>query len=108
MTEIERITPAEAAARLSSDTPPRLIDVRTHGEYATAAVAGSVLIPMNEIVERVDELDPDEPLIILCHHGVRSFRVAAWLVSTGFTQVANLTGGIEGWSLEVDPSVPRY
>ena len=63
---------------------------------------------MSEIVERVDEFDPDEPLIILCHHGVRSFRVPAWLVSTGFSRVANLSGGIEGWSLEVDARVPRY
>jgi len=108
MAEIERLSAREAAARLSGSTPPRLIDVRTYGEYAIAAIEGSILIPMNEIVERVDELAPDEPLIIVCHHGVRSFRVAAWLVSTGFTHVANLSGGIEAWSLEVDNSVPRY
>ena len=108
MASIEQLAPREAATRLGRDDSPRLIDVRTPGEYAHVHLSGSVHMPMSEIAERVDELDPDEPLIILCHHGVRSFRVAAWLISNGFTDVANLARGIDGWSLEVDSTVPRY
>jgi len=108
MASIEQLAPREAATRLGADDPPRLIDVRTYGEYDIAHIRGSVHIPMSDIVERVHELDPQEPLIILCHHGIRSYRVAGWLVSKGFTDVANLARGIEGWSLQVDPTVPRY
>lgn len=65
-------------------------------------------MPMPEVPARVAELDPAEPIAVLCHTGVRSARVAGWLLANGFATVANVEGGIEAWSRAVDGSVPRY
>jgi rhodanese-related sulfurtransferase len=87
-----------------------LLDVREPGEIATAAIEGSVRIPMQQIPARLAELEPakQERIVVHCHHGSRSARVQAWLQQQGFTQVQNMTGGIDAWSQEIDPSVPRY
>lgn len=91
---------------------PLVLDVREPWERQTASVAAQgfelVAIPMGEIPARLQELDPERPVACLCHHGARSLRVAAWLAQQGFAEVANLSGGIEAWSLERDPGVPRY
>ncbi|MCA9079107.1 MAG: rhodanese, partial [Planctomycetaceae bacterium] len=73
-------------------------------------IAGSTLIPMGELQERVGELQPyrDKQIVVHCHHGGRSLRVTHWLRSQGFDQTQNLTGGIDAWSQTVDPAVPRY
>lgn len=102
------IHPPQAAELLAGEDPPVLLDVRTPGELARASVDGAVAIPMNEIARRVGELDPERPVIVMCHHGVRSMQVALWLDHRGFESVANLLGGIDGWSRTVDPSIPRY
>jgi rhodanese-related sulfurtransferase len=102
------ISAADAAALLKENTV-RLIDVREPWEFATAHVEGSTLMPMNEIPARAaQELRPEERLAVLCHHGVRSMNVTAWLRRQGFDQAQSVHGGIEAWSLEVDPSLPRY
>ena len=102
------ISPAEAAA-LVKECKAKIIDVREPWEFATAQVAGSVLIPMGEVPARAhQELDPDERLVIMCHHGVRSMNVTVWLRNQGFEQVQSLRGGIDAWSAEVDPAVGRY
>jgi len=87
-----------------------LLDVREPGEIATAAIEGTVRIPMQQIPTRLSELEPhkNQRIVVHCHHGGRSARVQAWLQQQGYTQVQNMTGGIDAWSLEVDPSVPRY
>lgn len=87
-----------------------LIDCRTVEEHRTARIAGSLLIPLQEIETRLAELEAQEgkTIIIHCHHGVRSLRAAAFLRSRGIEGVFSLAGGIDAWSLEVDPSVPRY
>ena len=85
-----------------------LLDVREHVEYHTARVDGSLLIPMREIPSRVQELDPDAHIVTLCHTGVRSLNVAAWLRNQGFERVQSLRGGIDAWSRIIDPTVPRY
>jgi len=105
---IPQLAPGEVATRLASDAPPVLLDVRTPGEYATARIDGAVLIPLDELSMRTDELDPDAPLVVMCHHGVRSLHAAMYLARCGFDDVANLRGGIERWSREVDPAVPLY
>lgn len=105
---VPQLSPREVAARLAADDPPLLLDVRTAQEHAIAAIEGALLLPMNELTARVAELDPDRQTIVMCHHGVRSLHVAHYLVDRGFEQVANLAGGIERWSREVDPSIPRY
>ncbi len=105
---IRRQTPSEVAARLDSDTPPLLIDVRTVGEHRIAAIEGAQLIPLDTLAARAFELDPDRPLVLVCHHGMRSMQAAMFLAQRGFEDLTNLTGGIDRWSVEVDPSVPRY
>ena len=100
---------ANEAKDLLRDSKARLIDVREPWEFSTAHIAGSVLMPMGEVPARANqELDPDERLIILCHHGQRSLNVAAWLRKQGFEQAQSLRGGIEAWAAEVDPTVGRY
>jgi rhodanese-related sulfurtransferase len=102
------ISPAEAAALLR-ENKARIIDVREPWEFETACIAGSVLMPMGDVAARANqELDPDERLVVLCHHGQRSMSVAAWLRNQGFEQAQSLRGGIDAWSAEVDPSVGRY
>ena len=87
-----------------------LLDCRTPDEYATAKIAGAVLIPMQDLPERVGELaaHKDAPLIVHCHHGMRSLRVAKWLRDQGFSLAQSTRGGIDAWTDEVDPSVPKY
>ncbi|MGA8710331.1 MAG: rhodanese-like domain-containing protein [Thermoplasmata archaeon] len=106
VTEME---PTEAARRLKA-TPDRvlLLDVREPFEREVAVIQPSLHIPMNEIPERVEEIPKDRELIVYCHGGSRSMMVAGYLQSRGFKSVANLSGGIDAWSVEVDPSVPRY
>jgi|SRR5579859_1557760 len=100
---------APEAADLLKDHKARLIDVREPWEFSAAHIAGSLLMPMGDVPARAhQELDPDERLVILCHHGQRSLNVAAWLRNQGFEQAQSLRGGIEAWAAQVDPSVGRY
>jgi rhodanese-related sulfurtransferase len=87
-----------------------LLDCREPAEVATARIAGSIHMSMREIPARLAELEPHKsgPIIAHCHHGGRSLRVTQFLRQQGFPQVQNLAGGIDAWSLEIDPSVPRY
>lgn len=91
---------------------PLLLDVREPWEIQTARVLPDgfdvVLIPMNQIPARLSELPQDRPIACMCHHGARSQRVAMFLAHQGYPDVANIAGGIEAWSRERDPSVPRY
>jgi rhodanese-related sulfurtransferase len=88
---------------------PILLDVREPWEYQTASIPNSVLIPMGEIPSRVhNEFDPDQPLVVVCHHGARSLNVTMWLRQQGFEHVQSLAGGIETWSAVIDPTIPRY
>jgi rhodanese-related sulfurtransferase len=102
------ISPAQAAL-LVREGKTRFIDVREPWEYATARIEPSTLIPMGEISARANlEIDPDEHVTIVCHHGQRSMSVTAWLRNQGFENAQSLRGGIDAWSSEVDPSIPRY
>jgi rhodanese-related sulfurtransferase len=102
------ISPAEAAALLS-ESKARLIDVREPWEFATAHIEGSTAMPMGDVPARAhQELDPEERLVVLCHHGMRSMNVTIWLRNQGFEQAQSLRGGIDAWSAEVDPAVARY
>lgn len=86
-----------------------LLDVREPWEYETARIEGSILMPMGDVPSRAHpELDPDAHLIAICHHGVRSMSVAAWLRNEGFERAQSLRGGIDAWSAQVDDSIPRY
>jgi rhodanese-related sulfurtransferase len=103
---------AALLASLDAGTRPVLLDVREPWEVQTASFTlpgvDSLAIPMNELPGRLGELDPEQPVLSLCHHGMRSLQVAAFLERQGFDQVFNVAGGIDAWSREVDASVPLY
>jgi rhodanese-related sulfurtransferase len=97
-------------ARLDAGTPLLFLDCREPDEHATAKIAGTTLIPMSQLAERVGELaaHKDREIVVHCHHGGRSLRVAQWLRKQGYDKVSSLSGGIDAWSQEIDPAVPRY
>ncbi|MCU0646413.1 MAG: ThiF family adenylyltransferase [Gemmatimonadaceae bacterium] len=111
---IPQLTASDVHYALRGEHPPRLIDVREPWEYETAHIEGAELMPMGGIPLAVQpggalaELPRDTALIIQCHHGGRSNQVAHFLAGQGFTNVSNFDGGIDAWSIEIDPSVPRY
>ena len=91
---------------------PLLLDVREPWEVALAAIRieglRTLAVPMNSVPQRCGELDTAQPVVCICHHGARSAQVVAYLERQGFEAVYNLAGGIDAWSMQVDPSVPRY
>ncbi len=91
---------------------PVVLDVREPSELRTASVKADgftlLTIPMGTIPARLAELDPAQPIACLCHHGGRSMQVASFLQARGYAHLANIAGGIDAWSLERDPQVPRY
>jgi rhodanese-related sulfurtransferase len=103
------ITPIELKARLDRGEKFRLIDVREADEWALGRLPQAELIPLSEFQQRATaELSPEESLVLYCHHGMRSGRAQGYLKAQGFADVLNLTGGIDAWSLQVDPTVKRY
>lgn len=102
------ITPAELDARLKRGDKLALIDVREDEEHAFAHLEGADLLPLSRFNEWAGMLSPDEEIVVMCHHGIRSAQVCAYLSGQGFEKLHNLTGGIDRWSCEVDQSVPRY
>lgn len=119
---IDQIAPVDFAhwlATMAQSHPLEhavLLDVREPRELEWAQVANDsaehgyrlVAIPMASVPLRLAELDPDQPIACLCHHGARSMQVARFLVGNGFTEVVNIAGGIDAWATQVDPSIPRY
>lgn len=101
---------AEAYADLrKQDSAPLLLDVREPWEVHLANLSGATLMPMGDVPSRAhQELDPDQPIVVLCHHGARSLSVTMWLRDQGFEHVQSLAGGIDRWSRFIDPAVPRY
>jgi rhodanese-related sulfurtransferase len=87
-----------------------LIDCREPDEHRVAAIAQARLFPMSEIESRVKEMEPhrDRRVVVHCHHGGRSLKVARWLREQGFSKAQSMAGGIDEWSREIDPAVPRY
>lgn len=85
-----------------------VVDVREDDELTLASIAGAVHLPLHQLPQRFSELDPQTPFAMLCHHGSRSEMAARFLEKQGFSDIANVSGGIDAWSREVDPRVPRY
>ncbi|MCC6245716.1 MAG: HesA/MoeB/ThiF family protein [Gemmatimonadaceae bacterium] len=102
------LTPAELAMRIVNGDAPMIIDVREAWEFDLANLANSTLVPLSTLPTAVNELEKETEYVVLCHHGMRSEMATSWLRSQGFTRVLNLVGGIDAWSLDVDPQVPRY
>jgi monothiol glutaredoxin len=104
---VKQITAAELKAMLDRGEPLELLDVRTEAERAIAKLEGARHLDQ-AAMEDLQELDRDTLLVFHCHHGIRSQAAAHRFLSLGFRNVGNLVGGIDAWSLSVDPSVPRY
>jgi adenylyltransferase/sulfurtransferase len=107
---VQQINGPDLVAKLQANEPVCLIDVRQPWEHQTAALPGSLLIPLNQLPARVAEIPTARNMLVVvyCHHGIRSLSGAAFLEQAGFTNVASLAGGIDAWSIHVDPRVPRY
>ncbi len=102
---------AEAKAKLDAEPKTILLDVREPQEYALTRIEGSLLIPMNSIpgeLQKLEALADEGDILVLCHHGVRSLQVAAWLQARGVENAVSITGGIDRWSVEIDAGVARY
>ncbi|MCZ6726682.1 MAG: rhodanese-like domain-containing protein [Acidobacteria bacterium] len=102
------ISPVEVQTWREQGRAFRILDVRTPIEYQIARVEDSSLLPLDELPRRFEELDRQEDLVVMCHHGVRSAQAVTFLRQQGFTRARNLDGGIAAWSRDVDDSVPRY
>jgi rhodanese-related sulfurtransferase len=105
------ISARDVQDRIDAGEKLHLIDVREPHEFAIAKIAGASLVPMRQVPGELQELEKradDAPLIVFCHHGVRSLNVVEWLRRQGVENCVSMAGGIDAWSLSVDPSVPRY
>jgi rhodanese-related sulfurtransferase len=103
-----QISPAEVKARLDRGEQLVLVDVREQWEYDLCRIEGAKLVPLGSLAARVGTLQEFDEVICYCHHGMRSLDAAAWLRFQGIEKAKSLSGGIEQWSQDVDPAVPRY
>lgn len=102
------ITPQELKARLDQGEDIFILDVREVAEAQVCKLAGSTLIPLGQLASRLGELDPNREIVVHCKLGGRSAKAADFLRSACFSQVKNLTGGIDAWAQKIDPTMPRY
>lgn len=105
---IQRIEPIELKARLDAGDEIVLLDVREDAELEICKIDGVTHIPLSEFQQRYEELDRSRTIVCICHHGMRSANAAGFLAEQGFSDLINLTGGVDAWAEQVDPGMPRY
>jgi rhodanese-related sulfurtransferase len=106
---MREFTARELHAYLEAASPrPLLLDVREPWEFETARIEGATLMPMRSIPARVQDLDKLQEIVVICHHGVRSRMVALFLENHGFTNIINLTGGVDAWARDIDRQMATY
>ena len=107
---MKQLSPPELSAWLDDThrAKPILLDVREGWEIEYCRIDGSNFIPMREVPQRWDELDPEAEIVVICHHGVRSYHIANFLEHQGFSDVYNLSGGVDGWARQVDSTMKTY
>lgn len=105
---IIQISATELKTRIQNEPHLLLLDVREPNEFEYARIENSVLIPLNQIPQKLGELNPQQEIVVICHHGVRSQQACMYLANSGFNNISNLAGGIDTWSCDCDSSVPRY
>lgn len=104
----EVITPAVLKKRLDADEKLILIDVRTEDEFNFCKISGSINISLRRLMQESEKIDNNYPIILICHHGVRSMQALHLLKSQGFENVSSLQGGVEKWAHDIEPTMPRY
>ena len=104
---MKQLLPTQLQERIKSQPDLILIDVREKDEFSYANMGG-LHIPLSELSNSINQLNPMNEFVVICHHGIRSAQAVRYLNTCGFDKVYNLTGGIDRWSLDVDPQVPRY
>ncbi len=107
----KEMTPTELVRRMNEDesnAPLKIIDVREPIEYELARIEGAHLLPLSRFQEWAGALEPEQEIVFICHHGIRSAQVCTFFSRQGFTKLYNLTGGVDAWSREVDPETPLY
>lgn len=105
---VKQLSAQELKNKIQDSVNLFLLDVREPNEFHFARIDNSVLIPLNQIPQRIGELDPNHEIVVICHHGMRSQQAALYLAQSGFNNVSNLSGGIDAWSCTCDSSVSRY
>ncbi|WP_018950165.1 rhodanese-like domain-containing protein [Thioalkalivibrio sp. ALMg11] len=106
---MRQMSPQELKDYLAqAENPPLLLDVREPWEYQHCHIEGSQLLPMGQIPTEYPDLNAEDEIVVICHHGVRSQQVCGFLDRAGFQHVINLTGGVDAWAREVDPHMPTY
>jgi len=105
---IKQLSPSGLKKMIDAGEKVRLIDVREQWEFDTAKIEQAELMPLSNFFDHFDKLNPQDNLVIICHHGNRSFQVCDYLAKAGFTNLSNLDGGIDAWAQIVDPMVPIY
>ena len=111
MTDDDReISTAQVKAMLDNEEPFQLVDCREPLETDFVSIEGALLVPVSELVNRLEELEPyrEGQVVFFCHHGIRSLRIIPWLQQQGFSRAMSMAGGIDNWSEEIDPTVQRY
>lgn len=102
------ISPKQLSGHLKNGENVKFIDVREPAEYEIARVEQAELLPLSRFNEWIGTLKPEDEIVVMCHHGIRSANVCMFLVRNNFGNVSNLEGGIDLWSIEVDENIPRY
>ncbi|UOA08510.1 rhodanese-like domain-containing protein [Methylobacter sp. S3L5C] len=105
---VKQLSATELKNKIDQEEKLFLLDVREPNEYEYGHIANSVLIPLNQIPNRLSELEMQQEIVVICHHGMRSQQAANYLAQSGFKNISNLTGGIDAWSCNCDSSMRRY
>jgi rhodanese-related sulfurtransferase len=105
---VKQLSATELYKKIDQKEPLFLLDVREPQEFQYAHITNSTLIPLNQLPNRLTELDPNQDIVVLCHQGMRSQQAANFLIQSGFKNVTNLIGGIDAWSCNCDSSIQRY
>ncbi len=105
---VVQISARDLQEKLAGKVKPMLLDVRELNEFQFACIEGSQHIPLNQIPQRIDEIKTEPSCVVICHHGMRSQQAANFLVHSGLSNIYNLSGGIDAWSIDCDNTVSRY
>ena len=106
---MQHFTPLQLAEHLEkNDQALTLLDVREPWEFDTCHIDNSTLIPMGQIANKLDQINQDHPIVVICHHGIRSRNIATYLEQNGFKNIINLSGGVDAWANDVDLNMAKY